>query len=416
MAYSGPMSQASGAASHATMRELNRSLVLDVLRRNSPLSRAAIAKETRLAKPTVSAIVDGLIAEGLAREIGQGTSATEGGRPPILLEFNARSRFFAGVHIGVQRTHVVIVDARGAELERAELDTPSTFDDTIAATAKAVRSALTAAGAAARRLGAVGVCVPGLVDLTEGICLLAPNLGWRDVNVRAALSAALPGARVHVSNTAQACAVAETLEGAARYASDVVLLYAGTGVGTGIVLRGRLYRGGSGVAGEAGHVRVPSASGLCTCGKVGCLETVVSAPAVLRAAAEAGVVSTNASTPLTVEDVVRRAHEGDDAARQVLERAGRDLGLAASWIVNLLNPQVLVVGGGMAGAGDLVLAPLRAAIAEHSLPEAAEHLSIRAWSLGQEAKVRGAVLVAMQEDDTSVRLAFSGNGAGRVDA
>lgn len=408
MTYAATMAEAPAAgngASHSTMRELNRSLVLDVLRGSSPASRASIAKQTRLAKPTVSAIVDDLLSEGLVTELGPGAPTSEGGRPPIMLEFNARSRFFVGIHVGVQRTRTVVVDARGHELAREQFETPQSFRATMAAVTDSVRSAMNSANGGVRRLGAVGVCVPGLVDLEQGVCLLAPNLGWRDVPVRENLNRAL-GAPVHVHNTAQACAVAETLEGAAHDADDVVLLYAGTGVGAGIVIRGHLYRGVAGVAGEAGHVRVAGARDLCSCGRIGCLETLVSVPAVVRAAQAAGL--DDGAGSLTLEDIVRLSQQGDNTAQSVLERAGYELGLAASWMVNLLNPEVLVIGGAIAGAGDFLMGPLRAAVVEHSLTQATERLAIRPWSLGQEAKLRGAVLVAMQEDDRSVRLAFGG--------
>jgi predicted NBD/HSP70 family sugar kinase len=385
-------------ADHGVMRELNRSLVLEILRARSPVSRAAIAKESQLAKPTVSAIVDGLLSEGLAREVGRGTTTAEGGRPPILLEFNARSQFFAGVHIGVHRTTVVVTDAVGLELARRDAPTP--VDDAHAAfdaVGDLATAALSAAGGSKRRLGAVGVCVPGLVDLDDGICRLAPNLGWRDVRVRDLVAVAIGSrAPVYVHNTAQACAVAEALEGAAQGASDVVLLYAGTGVGAGLIVDKHLFRGMSGIAGEIGHVSVVGETTKCSCGKHGCLETVASASAIER----------RAGRPLAA--LAELAGKNDRAARGALEHAGRELGRAASWLVNVFNPQVLVIGGGVAEVGDLFLGPLRAVVAELSLPEATEHLAIRPWSLGQDAKVRGAVLVAMQRAERSVRVIFGG--------
>lgn len=379
------------------MRELNRSLVLDVVKHASPISRAGIAKETKLAKPTVSAIVDELLSNGLVREIGVGATTTEGGRPPILLEFNTRSEFAVGVHIGVHVTHVVVADARGEALTTRELATPSGSPEKLLAdVADVVAKSLAAAKASRRRVAAVGVCVPGLVDPEAGVCLLAPNLGWRDVAVADLLADALGGGvNVHVHNTAQACAVAESLEGAAKGSTDAVLLYAGTGVGAGIIIDSRLYPGSAGIAGEVGHFRVEGVALRCSCGKVGCLETVASVPAVVAAAG---------GRPLT--QIVADAAEGDASAQAVLADAGRRLGTAASWLVNLLNPDVLVVGGALAEAGEWVLGPLRQAVAEDALPQAVAGLSVRPWMLGQDAKVRGAVLVAMQKSETFVRLIF----------
>lgn len=387
------------------MRELNRSLVLDVVKHASPISRAGIAKETSLAKPTVSAIVDDLLSNGLVREIGVGATTVEGGRPPILLDFNTRSEFAVGVHVGVHLTHVVVADARGDALVTKERPTPTgSPEEALAEVAEVIAKSLAAAKAPRRRLAAVGVCLPGLVDPERGVCLLAPNLGWRDVPVAELLAAALGGdLKVHVHNTAQACAVAEVLEGAAKGSGDAVLLYAGTGVGAGIILDSRLYPGAAGIAGEVGHFRVEGVDRQCSCGKLGCLETVASVPAVMAAAG---------GRPLA--EIVAAAEAGDAAAQGVLADAGRRLGTAASWLVNLLNPEVLVVGGALAEAGEWVLGPLRDAVATDALPQAVAGLSVRPWMLGQDAKVRGAVLVAMQKSETFVRLVFGADRRGRL--
>lgn len=392
-------------AAHGVMRELNRTLVLDVLREHGPISRSGIAKKTTLTKPTVSAIVDELISEDLVREIGPGRAAAEGGRPPILLEFNALSSYVVGVHLGVRRSTVVVADARGAELERTQLETPrGDPEETLGRLADTVKATMAAAQADPQWWAALGVCVPGLVDLHRGVCLLAPNLGWQDVPVQDILRERL-GVDVFVHNTAQACAVAETVDGAAKGASEVVLLYAGTGVGAGVISAGRLFHGWAGIAGEVGHCPIDGVSRECRCGNVGCLEAVASAPAIVRASTERGV-QPPPGEELRIEHVVAAARAGDRAARESLEEAGRALGVAAAWLVNVLNPEVLVVGGGLAGAGEDLLGPLRHSAIEHALPQAAERVSIRPWALGQEAKARGAVLVAMQNAETYYRLIF----------
>lgn len=383
-------------ADHAVMRELNRSVVLDVLKSSSPISRAGIASTTKLAKPTVSAIVDDLIGDGLVREIGPGATTVEGGRPPILLEFNTRSRFFVGVHIGVRRTNVVVTDAQGLELARCEAPTTGGApEETLTAVAELAKRALSDARAPKSKVGALGVCVPGLVDLDNGTCVFAPNLGWRDVPVRQFLRTALrTSAPTFVLNTAQACAVAEAVEGAARGAQQVVLIYAGTGIGAGLIIDGRLYRGVSGIAGELGHVKIAGAVDACTCGGRGCLETLIAAPALERAAGR----------PL--EDLAADAARGDSRAEGFVRTAGAQLGAAAGWLVNIWNPEVVVVGGGLSEAGDAFMDAFTGAVQDASLPASADALTVRKWSLGQDAKVRGAVLVAMQAAERSMRLLF----------
>lgn len=400
-------------AQHNVMRELNRSLVMDVLKAYSPISRAALAKETGLAKPTVSAIVEGLIDDGVVREIGLGATTVEGGRPPMLVEFNTRSQFVVGVHIGVRRTTAVVGDAKGDELAREQMTTPTgPAATTLAKVVRLVKETLQAANAPLQRLTAVGVCVPGLVDVREGVCCLAPNLGWRDVPVRAVLEKALR-APIFVHNTAQACAVAESTEGGRSPRQELIFLYVGSGIGAGILSEGRLYHGAVGSAGELGHCPMPGATEQCTCGKIGCLETLASARAITAAAAAqlaAGRQSVLAAAPgdLTPEDVVSAARGGDALAKDVLARAGTHLGFAAAWLINLFSPQLLVIGGGLAEAGEPLVGPLEIAARELALPQAGASTVVEVSRLGQEAEVRGAVLLALQSSESYYRVVFQG--------
>lgn len=399
---------------HSVMRELNRSLVLDVLKKDSPISRATIARETSLAKPTVSAIVEDLIEDGLVREIGPGPTASGGGRPPIMLQFNARSEFFIGMQIGVRRTNLVVADALGEELGRASVDTPAgPAAEALEELAAQAEQLLKGSTAARKRLSAVGVCVPGLVDNRTGTCLLAPNLGWQDVPV-ADLLHGITRVPVYVVNTTQAAVVVENIDGAAQGAENVVLLYVGRGVGAGILAEGRLLHGSNGLTGEIGHCHVPGETRECNCGKVGCLETVADGPAIARSAVEAvksgegSVLSSLSPEDLTAKDVAEAAADGDAVATQVLEGAGRALGLAGSWLINLFNPDVLLVGGGVAEAGDPLMEPLREAAQEHTLPQSLERVEIRPWTLGRDAGVSGAVIVAQQNSERYYRVIFQG--------
>ncbi|GAA3282078.1 ROK family transcriptional regulator [Dactylosporangium vinaceum] len=384
------------------MREVNRSLVLALVKEGGPVSRASIARSTTLAKPTVSAIVDELIAEGLVREIGPGSTAVSGGRPPILLEFNARSLLVVGVHIGARRTTIAIGDATGEEVARRELPTPK--DQTpavvLAQVAAEAKDAIAGAGLPGAKIAAVGAVLPGLTDFHTGICLLAPNLGWRDVPVRDLLAAALDDAPVYVHNAGQAAAVAENLEGAGERVGDLALLYTGTGLSAGVLSDGRVFHGVGGTAGEIGHNAVPGNTEPCNCGKVGCLETVASGPAIVRAARRAGLDGYDA------RDVTAAARAGDPVARQVIAEVGEHLGLAASWLINAYNPALVVVGGGLAAIGELLMDPLRAAAAKHALAPALRGVEIRASKLGADAEVRGAVLLALQHSETYYRVVF----------
>lgn len=394
------------------MREVNRSLVLDLVKAGGRVSRASISRSTTLAKPTVSAIVDELIADGLIREVGVGVTA--GGRPPILLEFNARSHLVAGVHIGAMRTTIAISDAAGKELTRRQLGTPvGEASLALGLVAMEIREALTSVTTPSTpgdgRLAAVGVVLPGLTDFHSGVCLLAPNLGWTDVPVGDLLTAEV-GAPVYVHNAGQAAAVAENLEGAGGQVDSLALLYAGTGLSAGVVSAGRVFHGVGGTAGEIGHCAVPGARERCSCGRIGCLETLASARALVRFVRHA--IERGRSTVLKGRDnldareIAVAARSGDAVAAEAVAELGEYLGLAASWLINAYNPAVVVLGGGLAEIGEPLLAPLRRAAAEHTLAPALRGVEIRGSQLGADAELRGAVLLALQHSETYYRVVF----------
>jgi glucokinase-like ROK family protein len=397
-------------ADHNVMREVNRSLVLALVKEGGPVSRASIARSTTLAKPTVSAIVDELIADGLVREIGPGSTATGGGRPPILLEFNARSQLVVGAHIGARRTTIAVSDAAGEEIGRRQFPTSRDVpEQTLALVASEVEAAVAEAKLPGARLAAVGAVLPGLTDFHTGVCLLAPNLGWRDVPIRDLLADSI-GAPVYVHNAGQAAAVAENLEGAGERIGDVALLYAGTGLSAGVLYDGKIFHGQGGTAGEIGHCAVPGVEERCNCGNVGCLETIASGPAIVRAVRRAlaeGESSSLAGLPdLDAADVTTAAQAGDKVAAAAIAAVGEALGLAASWLINAYNPAVVVVGGGLSAIGEPLLAPLREAAARHALAPALRGVEIRASRLGPDAELRGAVLLALQHSETYYRVVF----------
>jgi glucokinase-like ROK family protein len=398
---------------HSAMRELNRSLVLDLLRQHGQMSRPALSKATGLAKPTIAAIVDDLVAEKLVREIGLGRSTPTGGRPPLMVEFNPRSKVLVGVQIGAFETVISVADARGSELYLTSIPTPR--GKPAAAMKKiidAIESAIAAAGESPDRLAGLGVCVLGLVDAESGVCAIAPNLGWKNVPVRDLLSEVLE-VPVYVHNAAHALAVAEALEGAGRGAADVVALSVGSGVGAGVLIDGRLYHGSAGFAGELGHCPIPGLTLPCTCGNTGCLETITASPALVRRVrellekGERSVLGTDLEG-LRPRDVVTAAAEGDDVCLRAVGEIGHGLGLAAAWLINLFNPQVLVVGGSLSAAGEPLIGPLREAAFSAVLPQAASSVEIKTSELGVRAKSRGAVLLAKQSSETYLRVVFQG--------
>jgi predicted NBD/HSP70 family sugar kinase len=399
-------------------REINRGIVLGLIRSHGPLSRAAIARQAGLAKGTVSSVVEQLMAAGIVAEAGHGASAPSGGRPGRLISFNPTSRHLIGIAIGARQTSVIVTDALGDTLARRNAKTPAAApDQVLAAAARLVRRAVADTAATADSIAAVGVVVPGIVDPRTSVCLLAPNLGWHDVAVRDLLVSALAptqNAPIFVHNTAQAVAVAEVCEGAAVGHGDVVCVYASIGIGAGMLRHGQVVLGSGGVAGELGHCVVPGTDRQCNCGNTGCLETLVSGPAIERIAAEA--VARGESTTLaglgrrpTARDVAAAAAKGDATADTIIGDAARLLGVATSWLVNITNPSMVLVAGGLAEIGPPLLDPMTRELRRHAVAQAVDGLQVRASALGADGPIRGAVLLARQYADEHFRSVFRSN-------
>jgi N-acetylglucosamine repressor len=353
------------------IREVNRSIILDLVRRDRRISRTELARRSKLTKPTVSTIVDQLIADGVVREVGFGASVAGGGRPARLLDFNEDSAAYLAVHFGMHTITVAVADARGQIFESRSR--PAIYDAP-ARSMKALRpliaEALRAAKVPRSRIEGAAATVPGLYDRESGVCVLAPNLGWRDFPVRAALTDEL-GMPVIVNNIIHAVAVAEGRVGAARGVRSYVCVYVDMGIGSGIVADGRLFFGQRGLSGEIGHCPVVADGPACGCGRSGCLETVASTMALARVAEQAiaaGETSVlGARETIDAAAITQAALTGDALAVRLLADAGEHLGRGVSYLLNILNPEMVVLAGPYAAAGEILLAPLRASVRRHAI-------------------------------------------------
>ena len=305
-----------------------------------------------------------------------------------------------GVDVGGTKTAALRITEDGAILERASLPTPA---DDMAATLDtmidAVRSVLTP------EVVAVGISAAGLVDAEGGTLRFAPNLAWRDARLVQCIvdETRLPAT---ADNDNTAAAWGELRLGAARGHTDVLLVGVGTGIGGGIVVGGRLLRGAHGFAGEVGHVVVEPDGEPCGCGNRGCWETVASGRTILRDGRRA--VTRHAHSLLaemaggdqdrvTGEMVSEAARAGDPTATGILMEVGHRLGEGIAGLVNVLDPEIVVVGGGASGAGELLLEPARAAFRTTVEGEAHRpHVPIVAARLGNDAGGVGAALLALE--------------------
>lgn len=259
-------------------------------------------------------------------------------------------------------------------------------------------------GAVEGGVDAVGVGVPSLVDFERGVSLASVHLPLADVAVRDLLAERLE-LPVIVDNDANCAVVGEHRLGAARGASDAVMLTLGTGIGGGLVLGGRLYRGGFGAAGEIGHMVVDADGPPCQggCPNRGCLEALASGSAIGRAGEQAAREEPGSALgralaggrEITGSLVTELGHDGDPAARRVIQEAGRWLGVGIASVVNVFNPEVVVVGGGVVAAGDLLLEPARAEMRARALAPSRDAVRIVPAHFGEESGVIGAAALAL---------------------
>jgi glucokinase len=307
-----------------------------------------------------------------------------------------------GVDIGGTKVAAGVVDETGRILARTRLPTPARdVDEVEDAVAKVVAELRGDHDAVV----AVGVGAAGWVDAERSTVLFAPNLAWRDepLRERVARRVELP---VVVENDANAAAWAEHRFGAARGSDHVVALTVGTGIGGGLVLDGRLYRGRFGIAGEPGHLGLEAGGVRCGCGNDGCLEQYVSGTALERLAREralvdpagaAGVLGRGSGDPVDIdgEHVTAAALDGDAWARGLFDVMGHYLGEAVADVVALLDPEVVVIGGGVSDAGDVLLQPTRAAfLGALTGREHRPHADLRLAALGNDAGLVGAADLA----------------------
>lgn len=385
-----PASRAAASRSSGVRRH-NLSAVLELLHVRGPASRSQLAVATGLNRSTVADLVSELAGHGLVLE--DGVSSRSGpGRPSPVVHVRAPGAIALAVELGVESVGVAAIGLGGHVLEHTRVDLvearPSP-QETVRMVAGLVDSL--DASTADRRVG-IGVAVPGLTRGADGFVHLAPNLGWRGVGLGTLLSDALglPLDRIRVGNEADLGALGEHRRGAGRGADHLVFVSGEVGIGAGLIVAGRPMLGAAGYAGEAGHMLVDPGGRGCTCGSVGCWETRAGEAALLRAA---GVRRVAGGSP--VETVATRLARGDARAAAAVAEIGHWLGVGVGNLVNLLNPELVVLGGMFQRLFPHLRDPLLAVVRARALDELAEQVRIVPSALGTSAQLHGAAEVVL---------------------
>ncbi len=384
------------------LKNMNRELVLGLARQARVVSRAELARRSGLSKVTAAAIVDDLVKAGLLRYIGSGPS--QGGRPPLLLEYVPSSHLAVGIEFAHDEVIAVLTDLDAHVLREASRAVSGRDPREVLSTAESLACELIANTAPSRVLG-VGFASPGLVDVESGVVRVAIDTGWRDVHAAEVLGRGT-GLPAFVANRSKAAALAERWRGAEAGAYHLIYVFVGSGIAAGIVHGDTPYLGATSSAGELGHITVDPDGPLCECGNRGCLHVLAGEEAIARRARElargsqfgALIESVGGDVRLiTADAVIDSALSGDPLAKQAIDEAATYVGIALANVVNLLNPDVIILGGPTSRAGLPFLDTVRAEVQRRALSTPAGHVRIALSSLGKAAgAIGGATLVLRQ--------------------
>ncbi len=393
------------SADQEIVRRINKSLVLNTLRIHAPISRAEVANITGLNPSTVSNIINAVIDEGLVWEGDRQDSKI--GRPSVSLTLRPDGGAVIGVEIGVDFVFILLTDfvARPIWQDWIDLGSGLSQVEVLVKAERSIEEAIRIANDRHLRLLGIGLGLPGLVNVKKGELIFAPNLDWRDVPLRLMWNQRfhLP---VYVENEANLAALGEYYFGVARGVENFIYLSSGIGLGGGIIIDGKLYRGGHGFAGEIGHIQRDPRGELCGCGRRGCWETQVGPRAVLRRVKQALLESPDVPRPagfaadlsnLTFHIVIDAALNGDLICRKAFEEVAIDLGLGIADLANLFNPDLAVIGGALSLGKEILLPVIEKTVLAEALPPSVKDLRIAFSERGNEACVYGAVAVVLDD-------------------
>lgn len=368
-----------------------------MLWREREISRAELARRSSLSRSTVSAIVNDLLSTGLVEEARAGVSS--GGRRPIMLEFQDQSSFIVGIELGATHVSCVLTDLRCNIRASWSAPAPVRNEPRVALekVGMAVRAVLEEGDVKLPQVLGIGVAVPSPVNKQrpgEMLPLVLPK--WEGYNIAAHLEQNF-NRPVFVDNDANLGALAELWWGAGSSSRDLAFIKVATGIGAGLIIDGRIFRGSSGIAGEIGHTSIDPNGPRCICGLNGCLSTFIGSPALLeRAEAELRAAGSKRPPPASVEELVSAALDGDPSAVELIRYAGHKLGIGIANLLNLLNPRTVVLGGGIARAGDLLLDSVCETIHGLSLPASISNAEIKTTGHQEWGISLGAATLALE--------------------
>jgi glucokinase-like ROK family protein len=385
------------------LKEINRSRAFEILKSIRILSRPELAQQTGLSRATIALLMEDLLRVGVAHHVGLGDST--GGRPPALLEFNPEAAYAVGAAMRDHEWRIVTTNLDAKVIERLDIPLRSFApEDAVAALQEGITLLLDKVDRS-KVLPALGLGTPGLVDMPSGVIKTAVDVGWFEVPIRELVERAL-GIPTMVANRSKVGALAEYWFGAKDGLHDLIYISIGTGVSAGIVHAGELYMGFNSSAGELGHVTILPDGPLCRCGNRGCLQQLVSEPAIadrarvrLRENGDTALASMAGNHPerVTAKMVFTAASQGDYLGLEVVRETARYLGIAIATLVNLFNPQRIILGGPVGQMSGVMLPMLLEEVRKRALSYPLSVAQIVPSALGADANAVGAAALVLRQ-------------------
>jgi len=384
------------------VKNFNKHAALDLIRFSAGgFSRADLADKMGLTRAAVSLIVNDLLDTGVIQEAE--IRSVPSGRPPVTLEINPKLGLVGAIDMGASHMSIAVADFTARILQEFEvpMDIKNGPKACLAEANEQLLKLLESQGLSISNISAVGVGVPGPV-ITEAGMVVAPPImpGWDRYPIRATLEKKW-NCPVTLNNDAELGALGEWAYGAGRGEKNIAYIKVGSGIGAGLILNQQIYGGTRGAAGEIGHLTIDENGPLCNCGNHGCLEAFASGHAIaqqghlLVQSGKRTLLSDLGTEKITAHEVAEAARRGDLHAQEILRRSGTFIGIAIAGLINLFNPSIVIIGGGVAQVGDLLTAPIRQAVRERAMRASEQSVRITTAMLGRRSLLMGATVQAI---------------------
>lgn len=387
------------------MAQMNRSMVFDLIRRKGPISRAEIARTIGLSIPTVMKITEEFSHKQFVQDVGKGESS--GGKRPELLELVPDSKYIIGVGVGRSKTNVLMMNLAGEVFIREIMETGGTAvpEVWISRLIQVIENVIRESGLSRKQILGMGIGMPGILDEKSGKVLFSPDFKWENVDMLTPIRERFK-MDITIENANRALAMGEYYFGAGVDSRNFLVVNLGHGIGSAIMREGEFYRGSSGSSGEIGHIILEKNGPKCNCGNLGCLEAIASGNAIARDA-KIAVLEGNATKimELVNEDINRieaktvfeAARLGNRLAIQITERAMQYIGIGLANYINLLDPDLIILFGGLTNAGDIFLKKVKEVLRERQMKFAGRQVKLVISQMGENGTAVGSASLVLKK-------------------